>query len=361
MTSEIKYLDNIKNYQPTYFNNNSTTSVWHKLPIARRSAVLVLLFMGKYGELRVILTKRSRNLRNFSGHISFPGGKADNGLESEWETARRESFEEIGLPLNNEQLGLMGLQIEKLATLPCFLARTLLAVRPCVGILKSSDLSDGSSDYNILNKALKLALNPGESSSVFSVPLREFFDQRKARKIANSDELQPKPKELVDKKTISTNWAGIKWQYRSFLFPATNEQHEVDWLNEIDDLSSDDGESFSINDKQSSLNQAREEAVKQPEQTSVPVRNVWGLTANILHELALITYEGSLYWNDKAAIGEEELLYSLSVKGGQLQSGKRSDFEVKIINGDKKTSFGDTLPVEEFDRLTKIYNTNAKI
>ncbi|CAI4657402.1 CRL_G0038580.mRNA.1.CDS.1 [Saccharomyces cerevisiae] len=49
------------------------------------------------GELRVLLTKRSRTLRSFSGDVSFPGGKADYFQETFESVARREAEEEIGL------------------------------------------------------------------------------------------------------------------------------------------------------------------------------------------------------------------------------------------------------------------------
>ncbi|GMM33949.1 8-oxo-dGTP diphosphatase [Saccharomycopsis crataegensis] len=341
MSTEACFLPNVISYKPLYYHSNTKTTVWHKLPISRRSAVLVILFLGRCGELRVILTKRSRSLRNFSGHVSFPGGKADNGLESEWETSRREAFEEIGFPKSDEELSKLGLKLEKLNFLPCFVARTVLAVRPCVGILRTS-----SDELNILDKSLQFSLNPGESSSIFSVPLRDFFDQRKIKSVSKEAnlkiELQEKSSEYLEKRAVNTSWAGIKWCLRSLIYPQSNHENEATWLADVDDLSSEDESS---------------NAGAQNQQ----VRNVWGLTANILYELAQIAYKGQEYWDKKRNIGEEELLYSLSTSGGQLKDGKRSDFEVGIINGDKKTSFGDVLPKDEEKRLIEIYNNGSKI
>jgi len=61
----------------------------------RGSAVLAPLYEHD-GDLRVVLTRRSSNLRVHSGEVSFPGGRSepDETLE---ETARREAREEIGL------------------------------------------------------------------------------------------------------------------------------------------------------------------------------------------------------------------------------------------------------------------------
>jgi mutator protein MutT len=64
-------------------------------PDARPSAVLVALVDGPRGA-EVLLTKRSRELRNHAGEISFPGGRIDPG-ETPVQTALREADEEVGL------------------------------------------------------------------------------------------------------------------------------------------------------------------------------------------------------------------------------------------------------------------------
>ncbi len=62
---------------------------------ARPSAVLVLLADGP-GGAGVLLTRRSRAMRNHSGEVSFPGGRLDND-ETPTEGALREANEEVGL------------------------------------------------------------------------------------------------------------------------------------------------------------------------------------------------------------------------------------------------------------------------
>ena len=64
-------------------------------PDARPSAVLIALADGERGA-EVLLTRRSRHLRNHKGEISFPGGRMDPG-ETPVETALREASEEVGL------------------------------------------------------------------------------------------------------------------------------------------------------------------------------------------------------------------------------------------------------------------------
>lgn len=62
---------------------------------ANASAVLVALFQGDAGA-EVVLTRRSQNLTNHKGEISFPGGRMD-AHELVVETALREAHEEINL------------------------------------------------------------------------------------------------------------------------------------------------------------------------------------------------------------------------------------------------------------------------
>ncbi len=59
------------------------------------SAVLAPLF-EEDGETRVVLTRRSTDLRTHQGQVSFPGGRIDPG-EEPTAAALREAFEEVGL------------------------------------------------------------------------------------------------------------------------------------------------------------------------------------------------------------------------------------------------------------------------
>ena len=64
-------------------------------PDARVSAVLIVVTDGPEGA-EVLLTRRSMQMRNHRGEISFPGGRLDPG-ETPVETALREAHEEVGL------------------------------------------------------------------------------------------------------------------------------------------------------------------------------------------------------------------------------------------------------------------------
>jgi 8-oxo-dGTP pyrophosphatase MutT (NUDIX family) len=65
------------------------------LESARPSAVLVGLFESKNG-VEAILTRRSQELTNHRGEISFPGGRLEIG-ETPVDAALRETHEEIGI------------------------------------------------------------------------------------------------------------------------------------------------------------------------------------------------------------------------------------------------------------------------
>lgn len=78
------------------------------------ASVLVPVYRGTSGELRLILIRRSNN-GTHGGHLAFPGGKRDLSDRSMLDTALREAREEIGIPEN---------QIEILAELPPTETRT---------------------------------------------------------------------------------------------------------------------------------------------------------------------------------------------------------------------------------------------
>ncbi len=60
--------------------------------------MLVPLF-EEDGQLRVILTRRSDELRTHKGQVAFPGGRIEAG-ETPWQAACREAKEEVGLDLD---------------------------------------------------------------------------------------------------------------------------------------------------------------------------------------------------------------------------------------------------------------------
>lgn len=65
--------------------------------IRLRPAAVMVPVMACDAEPAVILTRRSDQLRHHAGQISFPGGKIEADDATPWDTALRETTEEIGL------------------------------------------------------------------------------------------------------------------------------------------------------------------------------------------------------------------------------------------------------------------------
>jgi 8-oxo-dGTP pyrophosphatase MutT (NUDIX family) len=103
----------------------------HSVPQADEqvpAAVLVPLYEGADGELRVVLTKRRADLRRHAGEISFPGGRRDPEDATLTDTALREAEEEIGL--TRAHVALVG-ALERTSTFV-----TNYAIHPFVGLLR---------------------------------------------------------------------------------------------------------------------------------------------------------------------------------------------------------------------------------
>jgi 8-oxo-dGTP pyrophosphatase MutT (NUDIX family) len=96
----------------------------------KKAGVLILLLKKSEEEgYQLLFTKRSSNLNTHSGEVSFPGGKWEESDASLYETALRESKEEINLNLEN---------VTKLGSLNFLLSRHKIEVNPFVGYLEKS-------------------------------------------------------------------------------------------------------------------------------------------------------------------------------------------------------------------------------
>ncbi|KAL9257783.1 Nudix hydrolase 15, mitochondrial-like protein [Drosera capensis] len=149
---------------------------------SKRAAVLVCLFEGDDGDLRVILTKRSSKLSTHSGcyrrtllkkegngdvvsvwpapwEVALPGGKKEEGDKDDAETATREANEEIGLDPS---------LVNVVTVLEPYLSKHLLKVVPVIGILSNKD-------------AFTPVPNAEEVDAVFDAPLDVFIKDENRR------------------------------------------------------------------------------------------------------------------------------------------------------------------------------------
>ncbi|KAJ7436739.1 NUDIX hydrolase domain-like protein [Mycena latifolia] len=133
-------------------------------PKSRLAAVLVLLY-EEVGGLRVLLTTRSKALRTHAGQTAFPGGRADESDSDLVQTAYREAYEEVGLPLDSPE-------IHTLAALQPFISLHKLVVTPVIALLTNPSIIS----------TLKAAED--EVAHIFSHPLEAILDPPKAQKEA---------------------------------------------------------------------------------------------------------------------------------------------------------------------------------
>lgn len=68
---------------------------------AKQSAVLALLYPDIMNETRIVLILRKAYEGVHSGQISFPGGRVEENDNSLKHTALRETYEEVGVPMEN--------------------------------------------------------------------------------------------------------------------------------------------------------------------------------------------------------------------------------------------------------------------
>jgi 8-oxo-dGTP pyrophosphatase MutT (NUDIX family) len=114
--------------------------------------VLVPLFVDA-GQLWTLLTRRSETVPTHKGQVAFPGGGGEVG-EDAWETALRETSEELGLDPG---------RVVKLGELDEIEAPSGYRIVPCVGAVPHP---------------FQPRVNEAEIAEVFSLPLLAFSDLR---------------------------------------------------------------------------------------------------------------------------------------------------------------------------------------
>ncbi|PKS06605.1 hypothetical protein jhhlp_007354 [Lomentospora prolificans] len=283
--------------------------LWDQLPASRRAAVLILLYADRRGDLRVVLTMRAASLRSFSGHAAFPGGKADSVEETPYQIARREAWEEIGLPMDDSKIP-APFRIEFLCHLPHSLARNGLAVRPCVALLHNPLTQPSSSS---------------SSTSPPNNPLPTFLRATDPPTPSGSSGPPAPPGHWYDGTWI--HWQGEPWRVHNFYVPVNNQR-----VVKPDPLDADE-----VNP------QARvAEKLEDTEETTGRYK-VWGMTAKILVEAASCAYGTAPEFEHNSVWGDEKIILMAHAEG---QFFDRASSKVKV-RGEKASSSGDMTPTEE--------------
>ncbi|KAF4613683.1 hypothetical protein D9613_007856 [Agrocybe pediades] len=136
-----------------------------KLKIA---AVLVLLYEDK-GQLRVLLTTRSKQLRTHAGQTALPGGKWDPTDSDLIATAFREANEEVALPRDCPHIFTLGL-LEPAISLHKILVTPVVAFLSEPRILSSLKAAEGEVAH-IFSHPLEAILDPELSKAEPLVPI----------------------------------------------------------------------------------------------------------------------------------------------------------------------------------------------
>jgi 8-oxo-dGTP pyrophosphatase MutT (NUDIX family) len=118
------------------------------------SVLIAILNYGKYIESpEIIFTQRSSHLSTHSGEVSFPGGKADKTDSSLFDTALRES---------NEEINLNSKDVTELGKLNYLISRHKIEVNPFIASVDHPQ-----------------ALQPNEEiQEIFTVPLDFLLDPK---------------------------------------------------------------------------------------------------------------------------------------------------------------------------------------
>ena len=143
------------------------------------SVLIAILNYGEYIESpELIYTQRSGHLSTHSGEVSFPGGKAEDGDASLFDTALRES---------NEEMSLNGDVVTMLGKLDYLISRHKIEVNPFIATVdKPQDLEANEEIQEIFTVPLSFLLDPKNikresierQGSVWEVPTWSLKNQK---------------------------------------------------------------------------------------------------------------------------------------------------------------------------------------
>ena len=225
--------------------------------------------------------------------------------ETPFQTARREAYEEIGLPSDDKTLP-SPFRVEHLCQLPTNLAKTELGVRPCVAFLHSAD-GDERNDANA-EESLIPRLDAKEVAAVFSAPFHNF--------LLAKDEVHPGEEGNVPGSTSDwyhgtwTDWHESRWRMHNFYVPVVGQ---------------------TVTKPRSSKSDQRTAAdqLERAERAGQLQRyRVFGMTARILVDAARVAYDHEPEFEHNSHFGDEDMIGRLK-KMGRLSAIRKPGDELK--------------------------------
>ncbi len=216
--------------------------------------------------------------------------------------ARREAWEEIGLPMDDRKIP-SPFRIEPLCCLPCSLAKTELAVRPCVAFLHSEDKA-GCPPSPTVDEAMIPRLDAKEVAAVFSAPFGNFL--RSTDEPPRPGDPPLPPGHWYDGRWI--NWQADRWRVHNFHVPVHTQRVTTPKVRE-------DGLAALGDD-------VPEDDEKNP---AVDRFLVWGMTGRILVDAARIAYAREPEFEHNDHYGDEALIEQQAKEGKLTTEKKRKD------------------------------------
>ena len=147
-----------------------------------RPQASVLIAILNYGEYikspELIYTQRSSHLSTHSGEVSFPGGKSEDGDSSLFDTALRES---------NEEMSLNRADVTMLGKLDYLISRHKIEVNPFIATVdKAQNLQPNEEIQEIFTVPISFLLDPNNikresierQGSVWEVPTWKLKNQK---------------------------------------------------------------------------------------------------------------------------------------------------------------------------------------
>ncbi|PSN63513.1 hypothetical protein BS50DRAFT_679765 [Corynespora cassiicola Philippines] len=323
-------LSRLRNYTPP-------PTQWYNCPLTRRAAVLILLFPDNYGNLKVVLTMRAATLRNYAGQAALPGGKSDSLQETPFEVARREAYEEIGLPTTDAKLP--GFKVEHLCELPANLAKTELGVRPCVAFLCPSNTNatssassgegresrDGSKLASVEEKMIP-RLDPKEVAAVFTAPFRSFLRKDWDEKWGQPP-VQKNGRFEKWYRGSWTDWHESKWRMHNFYMPRPPSSPSKLRRNPEKSVST----SLASSSAPKQVPQGDDPRPEPNPLDDLTTFRVFGMTARILVDAARVAYGEEPDFEHNSHFGDEDMIARLLQMGRLSEERKKGEMLTKDI------------------------------
>jgi len=243
-------------------------------------------------------------------------------------TARREAFEEIGLPMSDHKLP-PGYTVEHLTELPANLAMTELGVRPCVAYLRAPAPSTANKTPDAARDFLP-KLDAKEVAAVYTAPFHNFLREK------DEDPEQRKVEGEWYKGTWHS-WHETAWRMHNFSVPVTSSTaflaKRPESYTDPRPMTPNPSSTTHASPQPQKYVPGKGSTLQPPlprnfyrtsgDALAQPRYRVFGMTARILVDAARVAYDEEPEFEHNSHFGDEEMIERL-LKIGRLSKEKGS-------------------------------------